>query len=124
MKRTLPILVCVLALAAPVCADALRIEIGLGGVFPAGGWTHCRISGFDNVADGELVIVHVSEMFERHMGVERGVAEELILMPDESPMITVEIPRKGRVDLPPEATRHLRGVRDKLPVIFLGENSP
>ena len=124
MRRITVTFLCVLALAAPVCADTVRIEVGLGGVFPAGGWTHCRITGLDNVTDGDLVIVHVSEMFESHLGVKDGAAEGFILMPDESPMISIEVPRRGRVKLPPEATRHLKGVKDALPAVFLGKDPP
>lgn len=124
MRRITMTFVCVLALAAAACADTVRIELGLGGVFPAGGWTHCRITGLDNVADGQHVVVHVSEMFEAHLSVARGAAEGLILMPDESPMITIEIPGRGRVPLPPEATRHLKSVKDALPAVFLGKDPP
>lgn len=115
---------CLLALAGFAYAEDIRIEVGLGGVFPAGGWTHCRITGLDDVKDGSVLTVSVSEMFEARMKVSGGIAEGFVLMPDESPAITIEIPGRGRVALPAEAARRLHAVKDRLPVMFLGENPP
>jgi len=124
MRRIGVTVLCVLAWVCVLRAEAVRVEVGLGGVFPAGGWTRCRISGLTDVAEGGFVVVHVGQVFERSLTVKDGTAEGFILMPDESPMLAIEIPGKGRVDLPFEVTGHLRGVKDRLPVIFLGEDPP
>ena len=125
MRRAGLLLLCVLGLTGLASAEPIRIEVGLGGVFPVGQWTRCRISGLDDVKDGGLIVVHVDEVFETYLGVAGGRAEGLLLMPDESSAITMEIPGKGRVALPSEARKQLHGVKDKLPVIFLsGDNLP
>lgn len=123
MKQLALTLLCLLLPVGVAAADEVRMEIGLGGVFPAGGWTRCRISGLD-VEDGGVIIVNVAEAFERRLTVSGGVAEGLVLMVDEAPIIALEVPGKGRVAVPPDQLRHLRGVKDRLPVVFVGRDTP
>jgi hypothetical protein len=120
---TLFVLLWFFGLSAFASAEPLRIDLGLGGVFPAGQWTRCTVSGLEDVKDGTLIVVHVGEVFDREFTVAARKAEGMILLPDESPAITIEVPGKGRVALPNEAGKQLRGVKDKLPVIFLGADN-
>ena len=123
MKQSALVILLLLSAAALAPAEPIRIELGLGGVFPAGQWTRCRISGLDDVKPGVIVLVRVGDEFETEMTVTGGMAEGLVLMPDESPALSIEVGGKGRVALPGEARKQLRGVKDKLPVVFLGADN-
>ncbi len=111
--RRLALALAVLLAASPLGAQNVRVEIGQGGVYVAGEWTNCRITGIDNVPDGTRVTVTVSDMFIRELRVERGVAECLIIIPDDSPTIRLDVTGKGSVRLPPEDLARLKCVKDE-----------
>ncbi|HUU42964.1 MAG TPA: hypothetical protein VMX57_04245, partial [Planctomycetota bacterium] len=127
MTRRVLATVCVLCVLASVriaTGEGPRIEVGLGGYFPLGAWVRCRVSGLPDVADGQRIVVHVGETFRRELTVTGGAAEGLVLMTEELPRIAVAMPDGTRIELPDEATRHLRAVRDRLPAVGVGTDVP
>ncbi len=112
MKRAALALGMMMVFAAAASAQTVRVEIGDNGVYPGGEWVNCRVSGLDNVPDGAIVTLRVSDMFEREMRVHDGVAEGLIIIPDEAPSIEVEIPGGGRARVAPEDLARLKCVKD------------
>ena len=121
MRRLALILVCLLTTFGVAAAEGPRIELGLGGYFPLGGWTRCRISGLEGVADGERVVLYVGDKFSRELTVTGGAAEGLALMTEELPRISITLPDGTTSELPGEATRRLRAIKDCVPTLFIGQ---